>query len=131
MQTKPTSEKQSLVGIGFTDLFSVDGKYAHFRLTVTDRTDCTISGNIEDIISWECDDENTPLGSEHYMSFHMKWVGCCHVWFGSKLEDGRHDGYLHLCGAESWVNHIALMRWLYKWAETAIPMQKDVSGDLS
>ena len=23
------------------------------------------------------------------------------------------------------------MRWLYKWAEAAIPMQKDVSGDLS
>lgn len=130
---QPVAEEKSLVGVASTDLFSVYGygEYANFRLTVTERSDHAISGDIEEITAWECDDAHTPCDSEHYMSFYMKWDGCCHVWFGEKLDDKTHDGYLHLCGADSWDKHIALMRWLYKWAAAAIPMDKDVAGDLS
>ena len=53
------------------------------------------------------------------------------MWFGEKGETDKQEGYLHLCGADCWDNHNALMRWLYQWAELAIPMDKSVSGDLS
>lgn len=112
-------------------LFSVDGRCASFRLTVTERSSHTISGKVEEITSWAADGSWTPGEAELYLTFYMKWDGCCHVWFGEEDEGGKRDGYLHLCGADSWDKHVALMRWLYKWAETEIPMQTDVSGNLS
>lgn len=115
--------------VGFVDLFSVDGEYTNFRLTVTERSPCSISGEIEEVTAWKCDDAHSPCEFQNYMGFYMKWDGCCHVWFGEKRGDNTHDGYLHLCGADSWSKHISVMRWLYKWAESAIPMQKDVSGN--
>lgn len=117
--------------VGSSRLLSVDGKFANFRLKVTDRSSHTISGEIEEITSWVCDEANTPCDFKLYLTFYMKWDGCCHVWFGRKGEDDTQDGYLHLCGADFWDKHNALMRWLYQWAVHAIPMDKNVSGDLS
>lgn len=99
-----------------------------FRLTVAERTDSTISGIVEAVIAWNPD--GAACEFEPYLDFYMKWDGCCHVYFGEK-EDGRHDGYLHLCGAGSWERHIFLMAELYRWAEKAIPMQRDTSGNFS
>ena len=61
--------------VGSTRLFSVDGEFANFRLKVTDRTSHTISGEIEEITAWECDEANTPRDSELYLTFYMKWDG--------------------------------------------------------
>lgn len=131
-QSKPAdAEQPSTEGLSSIVLFSGDGQYARFRLTVTDRSSYTISGKVEEITSWEWDEAWIPGDSELYLTFYMKWDGCCHVWFGEEDEGGKQNGYIHLCGAESWDRHVALMRWLYKWAETAIPMQTDVSGNLS
>lgn len=131
MPTPEENQTHDGAGLASAVLFSVDGRCASFRLTVTHRSSHTISGTVEEITSWAGDGSWAPGESELYLKFYMKWDGCCHVWFGEEDEEGKQDGYLHLCGADSWDKHIALMRWLYKWAEAEIPMQTDVSGNLS
>ena len=96
-----------------------------FRLTVTNRSTATISGSIEEVTGWEADGEACEF--QLYLTFYMKWYGCCHVTFCHK-DDNVQDGYLHLCGAHDWEKHIFLMAALYRWAEKEIPMHRDTSG---
>ena len=81
--------------VGTRELLSIEEGYPNFRLTVTERTAHTITGDIEDITSWESDAANTPSEFHHYLSFTMHSDGCSHVWVGEKIDDTKHDGYLH------------------------------------
>ncbi len=100
---------------------AINGEHVNFILTVTERSEASIHGIIEEVTGWHLDAGKTPWDKELYLKFYLKWDSCCHVWFGEE-EDGKSDGYLHLCGPEYWANHTALMTWLYQWAEKAIPM---------
>jgi hypothetical protein len=112
-------------------LLVFDGKYADFQVTITDRGEYHISGAIEEVTAWERGESSAPVSTELYLTFYMKWDGCCHVTFGERQADNSQDGYLHLCGASCWDKHLTLMRWLYTWAAETIPIQADVAGKLS
>ena len=92
-----------------------------FRLTITDRSECTIDGKVDEVLEWN--DDNTAAIYGHYLTFFMKWDGC------SRINFGEENGYIHLCGARSFEKHIFLMTELYRWAEKEIPMQRWVSGE--
>ena len=99
-----------------------------FRVTVTDRSASSVQGEVHAVTAWKSD--YTPLEFELYLTFYMKWDGCCHITFGERQsEKNEQDGYLHLCGAHCFENHIWLMAELYRWAERAIPMERDMSGE--
>ncbi len=101
----------------------------HFRITVTDRSEASIKGEVHEVTAWEGDME--PAEFELYLTFYMKWDACCHITFGDRSEPAAgqptQDGYLHLCGPDSWESHIWLMAELYRWAERAIPINKETS----
>jgi hypothetical protein len=127
--TPQSHDEAPIPGVGSSVWFgSEKDPMKWFRLTVTERSSHTISGTVEEVTAWNMD--NTAADFALYLTFYMKWDGCCHVWFGEK-EDGKQDGYLHLCGANCWEKHIFLMAELYRWAERAIPMQTDTSGRFS
>ena len=67
---------------------------------------------VEDIQTQDM--EGNTLSTEPYLDCTIKWDGCSHFRFGDEKEK---DGYLHLCGAFCFKNHMALMEWLYKKAE--------------
>ena len=48
--------------------------------------------------------------AEKYLTATIKWDSCSHFNFGDK------DGYIHICGAHFYQEHIKLMRWLYNRA---------------
>lgn len=101
-----------------------------FRIMVTDQSEATITGEVHEVIAWDVNGE--PIEFELYLTFYCKWDACCHVTFGRAKDSGQ-DGYLHLCGPDSWENHIWLMAELYRWAERVIPINKETSlcGDFN
>jgi hypothetical protein len=75
---------------------------------------------------WDAE-THEPLGVEPYCRGHIKWDGCSHVWFGAEQDDGKPDGYLHLCGAAFWADHVQLMEWLYRQSAELIGKTFDPS----
>lgn len=126
----PSQADETVPPVGSVVWFgAADDPWKSFRLTVTERSRTAIFGNVDEVTAWELDKDHTPVDFAPYVRFYMKWDGCCHVWFGRE-KDGRkdeHDGYLHLCGARCWKSHLFIMDALYRWAEKAIPMQREVS----
>lgn len=93
--------------------------YVAFIAEITGKSETHINVSVYSVTGWDMD--KTPCDKELYCKAYLKWDGCCHVWFGEEDENDKQDGYLHLCGVKCWKDHIAMMEWLYKMAETEIP----------
>lgn len=97
----------------------LNNKYGHaqFEIMANDISETSVNFDVYEITSWSADDKYTPLDKELYLTAYMKWDNCNHFWFGEKDgDDGKQDGYLHICGAESMENHLRLMEYLYSYA---------------
>lgn len=95
-----------------------------FVVTLTDKKSHSISGHVDEVTAWDPNGSEDPRDwtvseTERYLKFYMKWDGCHHIWFGDEGDDGP-DAYLHLCGSSCWDKHIALMAWLWQFAEAEI-----------
>jgi hypothetical protein len=62
-----------------------------------------------EVLAWSADGKNVVRDKELYLKGCIKWDGCSHVWFGS--ED--RDGYIHLCGKDSWLKHNEIMTFVW------------------
>lgn len=60
------------------------------------------------------------LKKEMYLHAYIKWDTCSHFIFGEE-ENGKSNGYLHLCGYEDMVKHVLLIQWLYEKAKELMP----------
>lgn len=98
-------------------LLGTDG-YINFIADITEKSETHINVTVKEVTAWG--EDNQPLDADLYCNAYLKWDGCCHVWFGEEDENDKQSGYLHLCGVGSWKNHVAMMEWLYKLAETHI-----------
>lgn len=86
-----------------------------FRVRVDAQTsDVLFQASVDEVTSWGEDD--APAGFEPYLDCLIKWDGCSHVWFGEPTSEGDRTGYLHLCGADDFRKHVALMTELYALA---------------
>lgn len=94
----------------------------NFRLTAT-VGETSAEGTIDEVIAW--DENDVPVEVERYLTFYMKWDECCHINFGEK----DNDGYLHLCGEDSFKQHAQLMTELFAWAKKEIPMMDWSTGE--
>lgn len=57
---------------------------------------------------------------------HIKWDACGHAHFGNAVsKSAEADGYLHLCGQESW---LALSKVLVRVYERCMELQKHKDG---
>ncbi len=71
---------------------------------------------------------DVPCNLELYLTGAIKWDGCSHIWFGEK-EEGKQDGYLHLCGKYCWEKHNKMMNALFELAAKTIKhFDKDTAG---
>ena len=97
-------------------LLSEDG-YIQFVIVNPSITEheCSWSFEVYEVNSWECDEDNTPSDTELYLTGFIKWDGCSHINFG-ELEDGKPDGYIHLCGGIHWRRHAEVMLKLWSMA---------------
>lgn len=93
-----------------TELYLKDGNHDIFRITITDYAEHMISFVVHEVIAWSKD--NRPADFNNYLRGTIKWEGCSHIFIGEDLENT--DGYLHLCGVQSWKNHCMVMEWIYK-----------------
>ena len=55
------------------------------------------------------DDVEDVALAQPYLTGFMKWDCCCHFNFGR-------ESYIHMCGRESFVKHVALIAYLHKRA---------------
>lgn len=46
---------------------------------------------------------------------HIKWDACSHVYFGDE------DGYIHICGGESWFNFMEAIKRIWEIAVKELP----------
>ena len=95
----------------------------NFLLKLTAQEPHFIEFDVYEIAAWSVDKKTDeieqPCEIELYLSGYIKWDGCSHIWFGEE-EDGKHDGYLHLCGKHRWDKHIQLMQELFDFASKKI-----------
>ena len=86
------------------------------EITDTEHMDVVLKFNVYEIAAWNMDNTHSQEDSELYLNGYIKWDGCSHFWFGAKDEEGKQDGYLHLCGKECFVLHCQMMNALYEFA---------------
>lgn len=73
---------------------------------------------VERVTGWESAGPGADaVDFEPYLSILIKWDSCSHVTFGESAEA---RGYLHLCGARYFRQHVMLMGWLYRRAFEAM-----------
>lgn len=86
-----------------------------FRITITSHPDDTtgFSAVVHSITGWVVGD-NEPYEVEPYLRCLIKWDSCSHFYFGETPDDG--DGYIHMCGINSYRDHVALLKYLYELA---------------
>jgi hypothetical protein len=65
-------------------------------------------------------EELEPDDIDLYVSGTIKWDGCSHVYFGTVDDKTGYDGYIHLCGAGCWEDHVKLMSYLWSKAPSNI-----------
>jgi len=95
--------------------------YIHFVVQITDPdVKHRMAFDVYEVTTWECDKHNTPSEMELYISGAIKWEGCSHVFFGEKDQEGKYDGYIHLCGKRYWKRHCEMMMALYSLSEKVI-----------
>lgn len=104
------------------------GDFIEFKIKIIEKGEGYVTGAVEQTASWNMDDE--PADFEEYLDFTMKFDGCCHINFGEVDDDETRDGYMHMCGARCWREHLWIMEWLFAWAQEIVPMQIDTSEDL-
>jgi hypothetical protein len=105
-----------------------DCDFVKFRITIKEKTETTINGVVEEVLSWDADNKQ-PSEYGQYLNFYMKWDGCCHLWMGAPGYGGKDQegvGYFHFCGAKCWEDHIWLLRELWKFAALEIPMDENL-----
>jgi hypothetical protein len=88
---------------------SIDGRVT-FIAEITDLQAAYLNVTVKEVNGWTDEDCQTPYETELYLKAMLKWDRCCHVHFGEE----ENPGYLHLCGLDSWKNHVALMEWIYR-----------------
>lgn len=104
------------------NLMVVEDGLAQFIRVPAAQTPHYVEGEVHRVTGW--DDQRRPVDKELYLRYYMKWDGCCHVWFGERVAPaGAQDGYLHLCGEDSWKHHTQLMTELFAWAKKTIPIR--------
>jgi len=98
-----------------------------FYAKVADISEHSISMDVFEITAW-CEDNEKwePCEEELYLSARIKWDGCCHITFGNIDPDtNKQDGYIHMCGIETWKRHVKLMKKIHKFAEKAVDNFED------
>lgn len=88
--------------------------YAEFIVEVTKWESHFIDFRVYNNIKWDMSDPE-PFEKEDYLECSIKWDGCSHFHFGEGDRGGR-NGYLHICGLESYYEHVRLMEFLYEKA---------------
>lgn len=94
--------------------------YVLFLIKIKPNTIINMDFEVVEVVSWEGDGSKLPGNTELYLEGCIKWDGCSHIWFGAK-ENGRRDGYIHMCGEDAWKNHAAVMLALFELAKKTIP----------
>lgn len=96
-------------------------KSPRFLLNITNPdTTVAMSFEVYEIVGWDYINEDVADDVELYLSGMIKWDGCSHLMFGKKDENGKTNGYLHLCGKEFFNHHIQLMKELFEYASKVI-----------
>lgn len=89
-----------------------------FKIEVTEKDRASVSFRVYEISCWDM--QNKPIESEIYLTGYIKWDGCSHIWFGDEDNEGRQNGYVHLCGLPFWERHSKMMTNLYDYAKKNI-----------
>ena len=87
-----------------------DGKLSIFMVDWRLVNTAVFEATVHEVTSWNTD--NSVRETEKYLSATIKWDGCSHVTFGDE------DGYIHICGENSWKNHIRVMEALLDLAKS-------------
>ena len=96
-----------------------------FTMEITTDLDYMIGFTVYKVTSWEMNGDI--CDTEQYLKGTIKWDGCSHWWFGEE-EDGKSDGYLHLCGYEHIKRHCELVDTIFKYcAENMKNFDKEVA----
>lgn len=92
--------------------------YPAFKILIeqTEYKDTSFNAEVYSVNGWEADGSKTPVDLELYLSCYIKWDSCSHFNFGEENKEGNSDGYLHICGAEYYKQHVDLMNYLYHLA---------------
>lgn len=65
-----------------------------------------------------CYDEYLECEEQHFAEFWIKWDGCSHWTFNGERhvygEEGCFDGYYHICGWDSYIQHFTYMSFAFK-----------------
>ncbi len=85
-------------------------KEAVFIVNVEDYANHYVRFQVDEVCSWSLNGE--VFESEHYLEGSIKWDTCCHFYFGEQ----DNAGYIHMCGIQSFYNHIALLKALNELA---------------
>lgn len=102
------------------DVLFYDNEFAQFLIKVTELKPHFINFEVYEVTSWKTDEKSTPCDADLYVEGFIKWDGCSHVWFGEKEEDDSRDGYIHLCGKDSWLKHSKVMMKIYEYGADKI-----------
>ncbi|BCO16341.1 hypothetical protein_gp288 [Bacillus phage vB_BceM_WH1] len=79
--------------------------------------------DVEEVVAWGGnDDYYTYSQTEHYLECTIKWDSCCHYHFGN-------EGYIHMCGAEAYYMHFALLTALYDIAPNYMEMVDELDEE--
>jgi len=96
---------------------------AQFLLKITEETDYCICFEVYEVSAWKEDPKTkrytVPCDVELYLTATIKWDGCSHFWFGEE-EDGKQDGYIHLCGKCCFDKHVKLIQELFEFGSKRI-----------
>lgn len=88
--------------------------YVNFLIEYVDIQEHSITFKVEQVVSWETDDNNTVSETEHYLKGDIRWDGCSHFNFGNE------NGYMHLCGKSCYNNMTKVLEALWKVASEKI-----------
>lgn len=98
------------------DKFLNRNGYPQFRINI-EKGEAHVDFKVFEVIAWSGDDKYDPVEEEMYLEARIFWDHHSHFNFGDLDKEGNHDGYLHICGADSMENHLMLMEYLYKLAD--------------
>lgn len=78
-------------------LITTNNRVEYLIEFTSDNFEYSINFNIHEVISWT-GETNEIYDKELYLKGEIKWDGCSHFWFGE-------DGYIHMCGKDSFEDH--------------------------
>ncbi|MGH1436569.1 MAG: hypothetical protein ACRBG0_19155 [Lewinella sp.] len=92
-----------------------EGDLIKYLIKCNDDKEASLSFEIIEVISWDGETDD-PVDVEKFIRGFIKWDGCSHIYFGDK------DGYLHLCGGDSFQYIKQVLTAVWKKAESEITM---------